>query len=281
MDPSEYNLNFFHQEGFRRRTCTGCGHAFWTLGDFDRCQEDPCTPYGFVGHSPLKRPYSPSEMRETFLSFFEHRGHQRIRRYPVVARWRNSVFFTQASIYDFQPWVTSGAIRPPANPLTISQPCARFNDLGEVGRSGRHMTLFEMMAHHAFNRPDHEVYLKERCTALCHELVTQELGADPRALTYKEEEWEGGGNLGPSLSVGISGLEIATLVFMEYIREGTTVKAMPLTSSRYPVTGWSGSLGCRRERRPPTKRFSVNPIRNFAARFQLPKAPSWWTTRGR
>jgi alanyl-tRNA synthetase len=229
MDPSEYDLAFFHQEGFQRRSCPGCGHAFWTLGDFERCQEDPCTPYGFIGHSPLKRPYQPHEMRETFLNFFEKRGHQRIRRYPVVARWRNDVFFTQASIYDFQPWVTSGAIPPPANPLTISQPCARFNDLGEVGRSGRHMTLFEMMAHHAFNRPDHEVYFKERCTALCHELVTQELGADPRAFTYKEEEWEGGGNLGPSLSVGISGLEIATLVFMEYIRAGSEVKPMPLT----------------------------------------------------
>ncbi len=229
MDAAEYDLAFFHQEGFHRKTCLSCGHAFWTLGDFDRCQEDPCTPYGFFGHSPVARAYRPSEMRETFLTFFERRGHQRLRRYPVVARWRNDVFFTQASIYDFQPWVTSGAIPPPANPLTISQPCARFNDLGEVGRSGRHFTLFEMMAHHAFNRPDHEVYFKERCTALCHELVTQELGVDPGLLTYKEEEWEGGGNLGPSLSVGISGLEIATLVFMEYARDGAGMKPMPLT----------------------------------------------------
>jgi alanyl-tRNA synthetase len=229
MDPAEYDLNFFHQHGFQRRTCSSCGHAFWTLGNFERCQEDPCTPYGFFGNSPFKRPYQASEMRETFLSFFEKRGHQRLRRYPVVARWRNDVFFTQASIYDFQPWVTSGAIPPPANPLTISQPCARFNDLAEVGRSSRHFTLFEMMAHHAFNRPDHEVYFKDRCTALCHEFVTQELGADPRALTYKEEEWEGGGNLGPSLSVGISGVEIATLVFMEYLRDGSTIKPMPLT----------------------------------------------------
>jgi alanyl-tRNA synthetase len=229
MDPAEYDLAFFHHEGFRRKKCPGCGQAFWTLGDLDRCQEDPCTPYGFLGHSPLKRSYQTSEMRETYLSFFEKRGHPRIRRYPVVARWRNDVFFTQASIYDFQPWVTSGAIPPPANPLTISQPCTRFNDLSEVGRSGRHFSLFEMMAHHAFNRPDHEVYFKERCTALCHELVTQELGADPQALTYKEEEWEGGGNLGPSLSVGISGLEIATLVFMEYVRDGAAIKPMPGT----------------------------------------------------
>ena len=55
----------------------------------------------------------------------------------MVARWRNDVFFTQASIYDFQPWVTNGTMPPPANPLTISQPVLRFIDLEEVGRSGR------------------------------------------------------------------------------------------------------------------------------------------------
>ena len=47
-------------------------------------------------------------MRESFLSFLEKRGHKRINRYPVVARWRDDVFFTQASIYPFQPWVVSG-----------------------------------------------------------------------------------------------------------------------------------------------------------------------------
>ncbi|MCI4320371.1 MAG: alanine--tRNA ligase [Thermoplasmata archaeon] len=229
MDPSEYQLAFFQREGFQRRACAGCGEAFWTLGDHTRCQEEPCTPYGFLGHSPLKRPYSADEMREAYLGFFERRGHTRLRRYPTVARWRNDVFFTQASIYDFQPWVTSGAIPPPANPLTISQPCLRFNDLVEVGHSGRHHTMFEMMAHHAFNRPDHEVYFKDRCTELCHEWYTSELGADPRLLTYKEEAWEGGGNLGPSLSVGILGLEVATLVFMEYTRDGAATKPMPLT----------------------------------------------------
>jgi len=229
MDPSEYDLAFFRSGGFRRRTCTGCGSAFWTTGDLERCQEDPCTPYSFIGRSPFSRPRSVDAMREEYLAFFEHRGHQRVARYPTVARWRNDVFFTQASIYDFQPWVTSGAIPPPANPLTISQPCLRFLDLEEVGRSGRHFTLFEMMAHHAFNRPDHEVYFKDRCVELCHELLTSEMGADPTTISYKEEEWEGGGNLGPSLSVGLGGLEVGTLVFMEYLRQGERVVPMPLT----------------------------------------------------
>lgn len=229
MDPSEYDLSIFHRLGMARRVCPGCGHAFWTLGDHTRCQEAPCTPYGFIGHPIFRRSYPLSEMREAYLGFFERRGHVRQRRYPVVARWRNDVFFTQASIYDFQPWVTSGAIPPPANPLTISQPCLRFIDLEEVGHSGRHLTLFEMMAHHAFNRPDHEVYFKDKCVELCHDLLAGELGTDPKAITYKEEEWEGGGNLGPSLSVGVAGLELATLVFMEYVRDGDRLAPMPLT----------------------------------------------------
>jgi alanyl-tRNA synthetase len=229
MDPQEYDLEFFHRNSFHRRACAGCGQAFWTLGDHDRCQEAPCTPYGFVGAPGFSRSRTLSEMRETYLHFFEERGHARIRRYPVVCRWRNDVFFVQASIYDFQPWVTSGAIPPPANPLTLSQPSLRFIDIEEVGRSNRHFTQFEMLAHHAFNRPDHPIYFKDRTVELCHELMTHELGADPRAITYKEEEWEGGGNLGPSLSVGLLGLEVATLVFMEYTRDGDALKPMPLT----------------------------------------------------
>ncbi|HUI38710.1 MAG TPA: alanine--tRNA ligase [Thermoplasmata archaeon] len=229
MDPAEYDLAFFRRSGMRRRTCPSCGHAFWAAGDLERCQEEPCTPYGFLGRPGLPRPRTASEMREAFLGFFERRGHTRLRRYPTVARWRNDVFFTQASIYDFQPWVTGGVLPPPANPLAISQPCLRFIDLDEVGRSGRHFTEFEMLAHHAFNRPGHEVYFKERTVELCQELLTSELGADPAAISYKEEEWEGGGNLGPSLSVGLAGLEVATLVFMEYVRDGDRLAPMPLT----------------------------------------------------
>ena len=229
MDAAEYDLPFFHRGGFHRRACVACGAAFWTLGAHDRCQEAPCREYGFLGHPVFARPYDLRGMREAYLGFFERRGHTRLRRYPTVARWRNDVFFTQASIYDFQPWVTSGAIPPPANPLTISQPVLRFIDIEEVGRSGRHLTLFEMLAHHAFNRPDHEVYFKDRTVELCHALLAEELGADPTSITYKEEVWEGGGNLGPSLSVGIAGLEVATLVFMEYVRDGAGMKPMPLT----------------------------------------------------
>jgi alanyl-tRNA synthetase len=168
----------------------------------------------------FKKEFTLSEMRETYLSFFEKRGHTRIPRYPVVARWRDDIYLTIASIADFQPFVTSGLVPPPANPLTISQPCIRLGDLDAVGRSGRHLTTFEMMAHHAFNNADEEIYWKEETVEYCNTLL-QELGADPLAITYKEEPWAGGGNAGPCLEAIVGGLEVATLVFMN-LRQSRT-----------------------------------------------------------
>ena len=171
-------------------------------------------------------------MREAFLSFHERNGHARIDRYPVVARWRDDIYLTIASIADFQPFVTSGVVPPPANPLTISQPCIRLNDLDSVGRSGRHLTLFEMMAHHAFNTDEHEVYWKDRTVALCDEFLAS-IGADLARVTYKEHPWIGGGNAGPSVEVLTGGLEVATLVFMNLGRVRTGKPPVMLDGVEY------------------------------------------------
>jgi len=216
MDPKEYALDYFRNKHFSRRRCSNCGSYFWTLGESTLCGEPPCVDYTFLGRSPMKKHLDISAMREEFLSFFEHHGHIRIGRYPLVARWREDVFFVQASIYDFQPWVISGAVKPPANPLTMSQPCVRFNDIDNVGRTGRHFTLFEMLTHTAFNSKDHFVYFKDRTVELCQEFLTSALGISEGAITYKEDEWAGGGNSGPCFEVMVEGGEVATLVFMMY-----------------------------------------------------------------
>ena len=67
---------------------------------------------------------------------------------------------------------------PPENPLVISQPCIRLNDLEEVGLSGRHLTMFEMMGHHAFNKNTDEIYFKEETVRLCDEYFTKRIGID-------------------------------------------------------------------------------------------------------
>ncbi|WP_255151592.1 alanine--tRNA ligase [Halorarius halobius] len=221
---SEYQLEYFHENGFTRQECSECGAAFWSRdAERETCGEPPCEEYGFIDDPGFDEEHTLEEMREAFLSFFEEHGHERIEPYPVAAnRWRDDVLLTQASIYDFQPLVTSGKTPPPANPLTISQPCIRMQDIDNVGKTGRHTMAFEMMAHHAFNAREEvgdeyaysgEVYWKDETVEYCDELLV-EMGADPEAVTYIEDPWVGGGNAGPAIEVIYKGLELATLVFM-------------------------------------------------------------------
>ena len=221
----EYRLEYFEEEGFERKECPSCGAHFWTR-DHDRetCGEPPCEEYGFIDNSGFDDEYSLEEMRETFLSYFEDHEHERIEPYPVAAnRWRDDVLLTQASIYDFQPLVTSGETPPPANPLTVSQPCIRMQDIDNVGKTGRHTMAFEMMAHHAFNTREDvdedeyayygEVYWKDRTVELCDGFFDS-LGVDLEEVIYIEDPWVGGGNAGPAIEVIYRGVELATLVFM-------------------------------------------------------------------
>jgi alanyl-tRNA synthetase len=222
MDEDEYRLDYFEDNGFVRKTCPSCGRGFWTRSaSKETCGEPPCDEYSFIGNPPFDNEYTLEGMREEFLSFFEDRDHERVDPYPVDAsRWRDDVLLTQASIYDFQPLVTSGKTPPPANPLTISQPCIRMQDIDNVGKTGRHTLAFEMMAHHAFNSRSEggayegEVYWKEETVAYCDGFL-EHLGAPLDEVTYVESPWVGGGNAGPAFEVILRGAEVATLVFMD------------------------------------------------------------------
>jgi len=238
------DLAVFHDNGYVRRQCRITNLWFWTNDDSrTTCGDTHEDEYTFIGKpliagfeqrgKPLK-----DAMREAFLSFFESYDHHRVNPYPVLARWRDDIHLTIASIADFQPHVTSGQVAPPANPLTISQPCIRLTDVDAVGRSGRHLTTFEMMAHHVFNRPDEGemYYWMEECVAYCHAMLTETFGISSDEITYVENPWCGGGNAGPAVEVIVGGLELATLVFMNLEEspdgdielKGDRYKEMPL-----------------------------------------------------
>ncbi|WP_336024202.1 alanine--tRNA ligase [Halobellus salinisoli] len=221
---AEYRLEYFEEEGFYRKQCPVTDVYFWTRDpDRETCGEPPADDYSFIDNPGFDEEYTLEEMREEFLSFFEEHGHERIEPYPVAAnRWRDDVLLTQASIYDFQPLVTSGQTPPPANPLCISQPCIRMQDIDNVGKTGRHTMAFEMMAHHAFNAREEvgdeyaysgEVYWKDETVELCDQFF-EHMGADLEEITYIEDPWVGGGNAGPAFEVLYRGAELATLVFM-------------------------------------------------------------------
>ena len=229
----EYALPFFKKEGFVRKLCPKCGEYYWTQNpQQETCGEsssDECGYYTFLGNSPTKQAYSLPEMREAFLSFFEKHGHTRINPYPVVARWRSDIYLTHASIIDFQPYVTDGISPPPANPLVIAQPCIRLVDISNTGPTfGRHLTIFEMGGHHAFNYPDKEIYWKDQTVRYHHEFVTEVLGVKSDEVTYKEDVWVGGGNAGPDVECIIGGLEVGTLVFMQYKVVGDEFVKLPI-----------------------------------------------------
>ena len=215
MFEDQLNLQFFKESGFVRKICKKCKSPYWTTdASRETCGDAPCEEYDFIGAPITKKPYDLASMRSRFVTFFEQRGHKPIRRYPVIARWRTDIYLTIASIADFQPHVTSGESKPPANPLVISQPCIRLNDITAVGKTGRHLTNFEMMAHHAFNTPREKIYWTDDTVKYCHTFLTKVLDVDSSRVTYKENPWAGGGNAGPALEVMVGGLELATLVFM-------------------------------------------------------------------
>ena len=229
----EYHLPFFDEYGYVREKCPRCKEYFWTQDpDQSLCGEATsygCAEYTFIGNPPTRRSYSVEEMRELFLSFFERNGHTRIKPYPIVARWRDDLYFTNASIIDFQPYVTEGIIPPPANPLVICQPCVRFVDVDNVGPTfGRHHTIFEMGGHHAFNSADKEIYWKDQTVRYEHEFVTKELGIKSEEVIYKEGIWVGGGNAGPDVESIVRGFEVDTLVFMKYKVIGDEFIELPI-----------------------------------------------------
>lgn len=229
----DYALPFFKQEGFIRKLCPKCGEYFWTQ-DTNRqtCGEagsDECGYYTFINNPATSRKFSLSEMREAFLSFFEKNGHTRIKPYPVVARWRSDIYLTHASIIDFQPYVTEGIAPPPANPLVISQPSIRLTDIPNTGPTfGRHLTIFEMGGAHAFNYPDKEVYWKDDTVRYHHRFATEALGIKSEEVVYKEDVWIGGGNAGPDVECIVRGLEVGTLVFMQYKVLGDEFIKLPI-----------------------------------------------------
>ncbi len=232
--PAEaYALPFFKQEGFVRKHCPKCGEWYWTQNQTqETCGEsssDECGFYTFINSPATRKSFTLPQMREAFLGFFEKNGHARIKPYPVVARWRKDIYLTHASIIDFQPYVTEGIAPPPANPLVISQPSIRLTDISNTGPTfGRHLTIFEMGGAHAFNYPDKEVYWKDETVRLHHRFATEALGIKSEEVVYKEGVWVGGGNAGPDVECIVRGLEVSTLVFMQYKVVGDEFVELPI-----------------------------------------------------
>ena len=216
-DPEKYYAtSVLREEGFERKVCIKCKKPFWTT-DPERnvCGEPLCSGEGFsfIGNSPA-RDMDYIEVWLRFSKMFKKLGYTPIRRYPVVARWNPTMEYTNASISAFQPYVISGEVEPPANPLVIPQFCLRFTDIDNVGITESHNTGFVMIGQHMFVRP--EDWDQDRVFRDIHLWLRKGLGLKNSDIIFHEDAWAGGGNFGSCMEFFSKGCELGNQVYMLY-----------------------------------------------------------------
>src|SRR5277367_5479802 len=115
---------------------------------------------------------SGNQIRETFLRFFEEKGHRRVASSSLVLANDPTLLFANAGMNQFKDTFT-GAEKRPYSRATSSQKCVRaggkHNDLENVGFTRRHHTFFEMLGNFSFGD-----YFKREAIAYAWELVTDE-----------------------------------------------------------------------------------------------------------
>ena len=130
-----------------------------------------------------------SEIRDKFLSFFESKGHSRVRSSSLIPGNDPTLLFTNSGMVQFKD-VFLGQDKRAYTRATTAQRCVRaggkHNDLENVGYTARHHTFFEMLGNFSFGD-----YFKKDAIHNAWELLTVVYGLPKEKLTvtvYHEDD---------------------------------------------------------------------------------------------
>ena len=129
-----------------------------------------------------------NDLRESYLKFFESKGHLRMDSAPLVPKDDNSILLINAGMTPLKKYF-QGIEEPPCHRVTTCQKCIRTPDIENVGKTARHGTYFEMLGNFSFGD-----YFKHEATAWAWEYLTKvlEIPAERLWITIYEEDDEAG-----------------------------------------------------------------------------------------
>ena len=125
------------------------------------------------------------ELRETYLKFFESKGHKIIPGASVIPENDPTVLFTTAGMHPLVPYLMGAMEHPAGKRLTDVQKCVRTGDIDEVGDAA-HLTFFEMLGNWSLND-----YFKKEAISWSFEFLTEKLGFDPSLISVTVFKGEG------------------------------------------------------------------------------------------
>ena len=117
------------------------------------------------------------ELRQTYLKFFESKGHKIIPGASVIPENDPTVLFTTAGMHPLVPYLMGAMEHPAGTRLTDVQKCVRTGDIDAVGDAA-HLTFFEMLGNWSLND-----YFKKEAITWSYEFLTEHLGFDPAQLS--------------------------------------------------------------------------------------------------